>query len=172
MGLQETSCWGYSFKRTTARQNPVILGWRNRLLQLLKAPRTEFSPDICWREVWEVMLRSFQNTRDRAIPTPIWTPFESQRQLLPKLPDCFRIPIRLEMHPYMPVQVIGKLPKFITKSIQRQSILICPAIHFLLICSVLGAWLVPSWSLGIHTHIGSLRHLCLFLLIGSVDKQR
>lgn len=88
-----------------------------------------------WILTWRVLERdlgsddSFQSTRGQVIPPPICIPFESQRQLIPNLPDCFQIPIRSGVHPYMPVQVIGMLPKFITKSIQRQNILICECIN-------------------------------------------
>lgn len=127
---------------------------------------------MCWREIWEVMSRS----RGQVIPTPICIPFESQRQLIPNLPNCFQIPIRSGVHPYMPIQVIGTLLKFITKSIQRQNILICECInlpsntfpsHLQCPRSCTRSLLIPR-----HPYTYWLqRHLCLFLLIGSIYKQ-
>lgn len=105
-----------------------------------------------WILPWRVLERdlgsdgSFQSTRSQAIPTPICTPFESQRQIIHNLPSCFQIPIRLGVHPYMPVQVIGTLPKFITKSIQRQSILICECINLSSNTFPSHLWRSRSWA--------------------------
>lgn len=113
--------------------------------------------DACWRgEVTANCWAPWAN------PIPHQSVFYSSPRdsLFPASLNYFQIPISLWAHLYAPVQVIGILAKFITQSIQKQSMLICEcinllAVRFLLICSFPGVGLVSPQSLSIPEHIGS-----------------
>lgn len=101
-----------------------------------------------WREIWEVMAR-FRAPGAKPFPHQSVYHLSPKDSSFPNLPNCFRIPIRLGVRPYMPVQVIGKLPKFITKSIQRQSILISECINLPSNTFPSHLWHPRSWALSL-----------------------